>query len=301
MDKGRSTATRTVLFWAVLFAALVWAYWPPIVEMVGKWLNDPQYSHAYFVPAFSLVLVWMRRKELAECRESAPLAGLGLVLLGLAVRVAGTAIYLDWLETISLLPVLAGAVLVVWGWEGLAKTWYAVAFLFFMVPLPYSVEMALSHPMQRLATRSSTFLLQMLGFPAFAEGNVIVLGESRIGIVEACNGLGMLILFFALAVGVALVIRRPLIDRAIIVLSAAPIAVLSNTLRITITSIIHDKMGHYYGEMLGHNQGWVMMPMALAMLWLELKVLDWVLIDDREETLSPLEMFSQHAHHAGAR
>src|SRR5262249_43265841 len=164
--------------------------------MVRKWVHDPQYSHAYFVPAFALFLFWQRRKDLAECEEGAPRSGLALVLLGAAMRVGGTAIYMDWLEAISLLPVLAGAVLLAWGWPGLGYTWYAIAFLFFMVPLPYSAETALSQPMQRMATKSSTFLLQMLGFPAFAEGNIIVINEARVGIIEACNGLGMLILFF---------------------------------------------------------------------------------------------------------
>lgn len=295
MSMGRSTTTRTALFWVMLFAALAWSYWLPLGEMVRKWVHDPQYSHAYFVPLFSLVLVWMRRGELARCERGAPLAGLALILLGVAVRVAGTAIYMDWLEAVSLVPVLAGAVLVAWGWAGLAKTWYAVGFLVFMVPLPYSVEMAMSQPMQRMATRSSTFLLQMMGFPAFAEGNIIVLNEARIGIVEACNGLGMLILFFALAVGMAILIKRPLLDKAIVILSAAPIAVLSNTLRITLTSIIHDKMGHDYGEMLGHNQGWVMMPMALAMLWVVVKLIDWVLPEETDETESPLEIASHLA------
>jgi exosortase len=296
MGMERPTATRGALyFWVAFFAALLWAYWPPLVEMASKWVNDPQYSHAYFVPVFSLVLVWSRRKELAECREGAPLAGPGALLLAAAMRVAGAAVYLDWLEAISLLPALAGAVLLVWGWRGLARTWDAVAFLFFMVPLPYSAETALSHPLQRMATGSSTFLLQMLGFPAFAEGNVIVLNESRIGIIEACNGLGMLILFFALAVGLALVVKRPLIDRALIVLSAAPIAVVSNTLRITLTSVLHDKLGARYGEMLGHNQGWIMMPMALLMLWAELKLLNWVLIEEDEEAEGPLALAGPRA------
>jgi exosortase len=292
MGMERPAATRGALyFWAAFFAALFWAYWPPFGEMARKWLNDPQYSHAYFVPVFSLALVWMRRKELAECQSSAPLAGLGALLLAGLMRFGGAAVYMDWLETISLLPALAGGVLIVWGWPGLARTWGAVAFLFFMVPLPYRAEMALSHPLQRMATKSSTFVLQTIGFPAFAEGNVIVLNDSRIGIIEACNGLGMLILFFALAVGLAMVVTRPLLDRALIVLSAAPIAVLSNTIRITFTSIVHDKMGAEYGEALGHNQGWLMMPIALALLWAELKLLAWVLIEEEDDGAEEAPLF----------
>lgn len=282
--------TRRLVFGAFLFVVVLWAYWPPLVEMVRKWISDPQYSHAYFVPLFSAVLVWLRRKELAECDEPAPLLGLSVVLLGAAVRVFGTVIYMDWLEAISLLPLLTGLVLIRWGWGGLWLTWGPIAFLAFMVPLPYRVETAMSQPLQKLATKSSTFALQLLGFPAFAEGNVIVLHDERIGIIEACNGLGMLILFFALAVGLAMVIDRPLMDRLLIALSAVPIAVVSNTIRITFTSILYDTVGRDYGEMLGHNQGWIMMPLALGMLWVELKLLAWVLPLESEETISPLAL-----------
>ena len=64
-----------------------------------------------------------------------------------------------------------------------------------------------------MATTASTYLLQTLGFMAFAEGNVIQLNEARIGVVEACSGLSMLITFFALSTAAALVVKRPLLDR----------------------------------------------------------------------------------------
>src|SRR5438874_1287783 len=82
--------------------------------------------------------------------------------------------------------------------------WPTIAFLFFMLPLPFRVEVALSHPLQKLASQSSTYVLQTIGLPAFAEGNVISLGKAKINIVEACNGLSMLIIFFALSTGMAL-------------------------------------------------------------------------------------------------
>ena len=85
--------------------------------------------------------------------------------------------------------------------------------------------------MQRLGTIVSTFALQTLGLPAVSEGNVILIDDLHIGVLEACNGLGMLSAFFAISTTVALVIRRPLADRVGVFLSAIPIGVLMNLIR----------------------------------------------------------------------
>ena len=130
------------------------------------------------------------------------------------MRLAGSYLFFDWLEAVSLLPVLAGAVLLLAGKKALWGSLPAIGFLGFMIPLPFQVETAMSHPLQRVATVVSTYVLQTLGRPAFAEGNVITVNEARIGVVEACNGLGMLLLFFALATAVAIICHRNLYEKA---------------------------------------------------------------------------------------
>src|SRR5206468_3303453 len=101
----------------------------------------------------------------------------------------GTYLFFDWLAAMALLPCVAGLVLLAAGWRALRWAWPAILFLGFMVPLPHRVEVALAHPLQRVATAASTYALQTLGFVAFSEGNVIRLGQVRIGVVEACSGL----------------------------------------------------------------------------------------------------------------
>jgi exosortase len=282
----------TAFFALAIFGAVVWAYWPLLRDMARKWATDPQYSQGYVVPLFAAYLIWRRREALSDEACQPTWWGVVLVAVGAAMRLAGTALYFEWLEAFSLLPVLWGAALLLVGWRGLACTWYAIAFLFFMIPLPYRVETGLSHPLQRIATLSSTVTLQTLGLPAFAEGNVIVLNNERIGVIEACNGLGMLMLFFALSVAVAILIKRPLFDKIILVASAVPIAVLVNTIRITATSIIRDKVSAWLADVIFHDLGgWLMMPLALGMLWGVLKLIDLVLItegyDDEEEEIPP--------------
>jgi len=110
-------------------------------------------------------------------------------------------------------------------------------------------------------------LLQTLGMPAVAEGNVILLNEASLGIVEACSGLRMLVVFFALSTAVALVARRPFWERVFLVFSAIPIALFTNVVRITATGVAYETVGGETGQFIFHDlAGWLMMPLALALL-----------------------------------
>jgi exosortase len=138
----------------------------------------------------------------------------------------------------------------------------------------------LARPMQNVATTASTFLLQVLGEPALAEGNVILINEVELNIVEACSGLRMLVIFFALSTAVVLIVRRPVWEKAIIVLSAIPIALVSNVLRITLTGVLHDAVDDRWAHGVFHDlAGWLMMPLALVLLAVELHVLSRLFVE----------------------
>jgi exosortase len=152
-----------------------------------------------------------------------------------------------------------------------------------MIPLPYQFERALTGPLQRIGTEASVYVLQTLGFAAHAEGNVIVLRQIRIGVVEACNGLSMLLIFFALSTAVVMLIQRPWPDRVIIFLSAVPIALFCNIVRITATGILHVVAGRRLADLVFHDlAGWLMMPLALVLMGAELVLLRWLLVEAPE-------------------
>src|SRR5947209_16537046 len=190
------------------------------------------------------------------------------------MRLAGSYWYYLWFDQFSLVPCLAGLVLLIAGRDAWRWARPSVLFLGFMVPLPYSLAVALTDPLQQIATVSSTFALQTLGLPAVAEGNVILINDVRLGVVEACSGLRMLLIFFALSTAVALVIRRPPWERLTVVLSAVPIALATNVLRITATGVLHETVGAELANAVFHDlAGWLMMPVALVLLGVELEVL----------------------------
>ena len=268
-DRSRSLPLRSLLPLAGLALCLAWVYWPSLTGLASRW-GDAEYSHGYLVPVFSLYLLWSRRGMLPAEPLRPSWWGLPVLAAGLALRFAGTYAFFDWLAAVAL---LAG------GGRALRWSWPAIAFLVFMIPLPHRLETGLAQPLQHIATTASTYALQTLGFAAFAEGNVIRMGEVRIGVVEACSGLSMLIIFFALATAVILVVRRPPLDKALIFASALPIAVAANLIRITVTGVLHKVAGSRLADLVFHDlAGWLMMPLALGLLWVELRLLAWVLV-----------------------
>ena len=266
----RRSPVLSFIFVALL-AMAGWVFWPGLVIAADKWSRDPQYSHGFLVPIFSLVLLWLRRERLAGVAAGPSWVGLPFILLSALIYVVGGYIMNDTFQTLAFIPATAGIVGLFGGWAAIRWAAPSIAFLMFMVPLPYQIEIAMGQPLRRLATILSVTILQTLGFPTIAEGNIIVLEKGRVAVVDACNGLSMLLTFVAMAVGMVMVVRKPWLDKVIILVSAPVIAVLANVMRITANGIAVDLWGPAVANKWFHDQaGLIMMPTALIMLLAEL-------------------------------
>jgi len=280
---------------AVAGLVLLWVYWPTLYYMAARWGTDSRYSHGYIVPLFALYLLWARRGLLPAGPLQPRWWGLGLMLAGLAVRFAGTYLYHEWLATVALLPCLLGLLVVIGGKPLLRWAWPAVAFLLFMVPLPYRVEVALAVPLQRVATVATNYTLQTLGYVSFAEGVLIRMGPTpadSLNIAEACSGLSMLLVFFAIVMAVIIIINRRWYEKVLIFLSAVPIAVMANVVRLTMTGIILNLWGPQARDLFHDSFGAALMMMVLALvfLWIEVKLLSWILVPCTVEEVTVMSM-----------
>jgi exosortase len=266
---------------AAVGGLLLWAYLPMLRVFFDKWANDPQYSHGFLVPFFSAYLLW-KAWQAAGPLKPEPLPVLGCVLLAAAVgmRAVAGSILFQQLDAASLLLCLFALSLIVGGIPLARRTGPAILFLIFMIPLPYELERNVGQPLKTAATVSSTFVLQALGQPAIRDGNLILIDEVRLGVVDACSGLKMLVTFAAFSVGAVLLMRRTRFEKLMVLLGVVPIAVASNVLRITATGLSYvaftDK-GTL--EFLHDLHGWLMMPVGLALLALEVWCLKKLVMD----------------------
>jgi exosortase len=282
-NAARFLRTVTPRQWAVLLAVgvcVLWAYWTAFGAMAVHWAGDPHYSHGYLVPLFSVALLLLRWPDLQKTSFRPSWWGLGLLAVGVALRLADAFFFVDWFDSLSLLPSLAGLAVLFGGWAALRWSWPAIAFLFFMMPLPYFVETAMAFRLRSIATQGSTYVLQTVGLPAVADGTDIFLsGDTPLRVAPACSGMGMMLTFFALSSAIALVVRRPWTDKLVILLSAPPIAIIANVVRISTTGVLYEVSANETARKVFHGgAGMLMMLVGLLILAAELTILRHLLV-----------------------
>lgn len=267
----------------VLLGTLVVAYGSSFRALVGQWTRDPNYSHGFLVAPIAALIFWSRRNLLDRDKIRPQWWG----FLALAAVVALRFPLYEWneqyVEMATIPLVAAGLTLALGGWHLFRVALPSLVFLFFMLPLPPSINALLARPLQTVATIGSVALLQMLGMPVMAEGNVIIIGATPLEVARACNGLSMLLSFVTLIAAVVILVPRPAFERVIILFSAIPIALVTNILRIAATALCYQYLGAEVGEKWTHDTaGWLMPVVALGMIWLELKVLSWLFVEVEE-------------------
>ena len=277
-----------------LIVLLVVAYGDMLALTSAAW-SDDLYSHGWIIPLFSLGLLWLRWQPFQE--NVPPIerwTGLLLLAVGLSVRLFAAEYTILPVDRLSFIPSIFGAFMLVGGFHAVRWAWPAIVFLVFMFPLPTALEINVLNRLQRMATISSTFVLQTLGIAAFRTGNLISIpGMGQpLNVAEACAGLRMATIFGALAVAMVFIIDRPWWDKLVILLSAIPIALIVNIVRITATAVLTMWAGqeNYAVQKICHDYaGYViMMPLALALLWLELQILERVTIPVDTVQLRPV-------------
>lgn len=258
----------------VVLAALLWSYWPTILDLARIWKQSDEYSCGMLVPFLAVYVIWVRREEIGSAElRSAVLWGAGVFLLTQALRGAGLYFMFQSAERLSLVLSIAALVLLMMGWRYLLKLTPVLLFLFLMLPLPNRIQAALALPLQRWATGSAVFCLELAGWDVLRDGNVIHIGNASVAVAEACNGLRMITAFFVISGLVVLLTHREWWAKLFILISSLPIALFCNTLRLAITSVFFTIIeGEEQRQMFHDYGGFAMMPLALAIvvgeLWL---------------------------------
>ena len=253
---------------ALLFAATL--YWTVLPNLVHDWWDDPNFSHGFLVPLFSAWLIWERRAELQPfTSRGTMLPGIILVLIGVAMLVVGKAGGEYFTMRSSLVFVTGGLFRIVFGGEGFRLCLFPLAFLFFMVPIPYILYDAIAFPLKMVASWFGEQSLTLVGVPVFREGNMIFLPNLELEVADACSGIRSLMSLLALAAATAHLARLGYWKGSVLFLSAVPISIVTNSLRIFVTGTVSYKFGRKAPEGFFHEfSGWVLFVTGSVLVFL---------------------------------
>ncbi len=254
-----ATSRTWNLLWGTMFVAIfAWSYWPTMTALVDRWAAVPDYSHGFLVVPLALAFLWFRRSECPTQWDSARLLGLGVVGAATVFRYVGARTFLPSFDGWSIPFWLSGVCIWYGGWPLLRWCLPSLLFLLFMVPLPYRAEFALGMPLRQVATKASCWTLQTLGQPAVEEGVKILMSEQELDVAHECSGLRMLVGITALASAYVMFSRKPWWQKALLCVSAIPVAVLANVTRVTITALLYEHVSSEAGKSFSHDAaGWV--------------------------------------------
>ncbi|MDO8303827.1 MAG: exosortase [Sedimentisphaerales bacterium] len=255
----------------MLFAVFFWLYQPEIIQLWNIWLRNDEYSSGLIIPLLAAYIVWSKRKEFKRLPKRSLAAGLVVFLAAQALRLFGLAFMYDSAQRLSLVLSAAAIVLYLFGWPLFRRMTPLLLFLLLMLPIPNSVNAKITVPLQNWATSSAIFSLEMMGLEVTREGNIIHLGDATVAVAEACNGLRMVTAFFVISGLVALLVERAWWEKVVLFLSALPIGLLCNTLRLTLTAVAFTAVkGPFWEKMFHDFGGLAMMPVAIGAVILEL-------------------------------
>jgi len=266
---GGTLAHRTGWFQGAVLALLIgFLYYGIVAHLLEQWWTDPDFSHGFFVPLFSLFVLWQRRKLLSTIRLAPSWLGLVIIagaLVTLVVGVLGAELFLS---RSSLVLLLGGLVIFFLGWGYFRAILFPWTFLFLMVPIPKIVYNQITFPLQFFASQLASSLLSILGTPVLREGNVIHLPTMTLEVVEACSGIRSLMSLVTLAIIYGYFLEPSIFRRVLLTTAAMPIAVLANGLRVMGTGLLGKYWSPDKAEGFFHLfSGWIIFVSSLGILF----------------------------------
>ena len=254
-----------------LLLLIAWLYASILARLFLQWVGpsrDPNFEHGIFVPLFALLVLWQDRKRLKTIASEPSWTGLPLVVLSLLMLVLGVLGAELFFSRVSLLIMLAGLVILFQGWTFFRAILFPWAFLILMIPIPNIILQQVTFPLQLLASKLATGLLELVGVPVLRQGNVIVLASMPLDVAEACSGIRSLLTLVTLAIIYGYMMETRVWVRLVLAISAVPIAVAANSFRIFGTGLLVQYWDPDKAEGFFHTfSGWLIFVVALIMLF----------------------------------
>ena len=197
------------------------------------WASNDNYAYGFFIIPLSAGIVWMLRADIRRAERRPSAWGLALLTLGLACQTASYLLQIRYVGLWSLVPTLAGGILLLHGPRLWKLTSFPVWFLLLAAPLPHVLDGALTHWIQGVSTVGSFWTMSNLGYALIRHGNLIQVPGLTLEVAEACSGFHKLMALTAFAALYGYVFTDNWFKRALLIIAVVPVAVVANVLRIS--------------------------------------------------------------------
>jgi exosortase len=253
---------------AALLLLTAWLYRSILARLFAQWMNDPNFSHGIFVPLFALFVLWQNRSMRERIEPAPSWAGVPVLVCALIMLTLGVLGAELFFSRVSLLLLLAGLIILFGGWQIFRAVLFPWAVLILMIPIPAIVFQQVTFPLQMLASKVAGGVLPLLGVPVLREGNLIVLPAMPLEVAEACSGIRSLLSLVTLAIIYGYLMDSRKWVRILLTLSAVPIAVAANSLRIVGTGLLVQYWDPEKAQGFFHTfSGWLIFVVSLVMLF----------------------------------
>lgn len=257
---------------AVLLARSAWG------DMLSRAVNDSENGQALFAPLVAGYLFWLRRSRLQFIRYRPNLIGPLTIALGILCSWWGTERDVLVVWHAGAVVMLLGCVLTMTGIEVVRQFLPVIICMFFIIPTPGAIRIALAAPLQDFATGVTMSILDLGNVLAVRDGNVILIGDNLypVAVGEACNGMRMVFALLLVVFGfVFSMLFRPS-TRLFLLLCSPLIALACNVFRLVITSLAYSFFSPQMADSLHWVAGLVMLPLALVMLFGIVRLMKWL-------------------------
>lgn len=209
-----------------------------IISLVGDWATDDNYSHGFFIPLVTGYMIWQKRDTLSNYFVNPSVWGLLVLMAGMVLHLVGNIGAELFVMRLSIIVTLMGLSLYLLG-KGITKEiLLPLAYLIFMIPLPAIIWNQIAFPLQLFAAGITEPAVDLIGIPVLREGNILHLPNTTLEVVDACSGLRSLVSLLALSAAFAYFVDLNRGSKWVLFLSAIPIAISVNVLRLTLTAMM---------------------------------------------------------------
>lgn len=246
---------------------LIAAYYRVVPDMVDQWMHDENYSHGFLVPLIAGYFLYLRRDELSRAPVIPWNPGLVVLVWGVMQLLLGWLGMEYFTMRSSLVVVLAGLVLFLFGTTLFRRMALPLLYLIFMVPIPYIIYDAVAFPLKLFVTKVSVATLKIAGVTVMREGNIIMFPATTLEVADACSGIRSLISLLALAVALAFFLQIAPWKRWLLICAAVPIAIVTNATRVIVTGFLAQYWGARAAEGFFHEfAGLAVFGVAMVLL-----------------------------------